>query len=66
MTFASYLIYQRILYVYAQRFRGKSLTESAYEAGFSSSSHFSDVNRRVFGLAANDLTRDWMFKIAEI
>lgn len=62
MTFASYLIYQRLMYVYAQRFLGKSLTEAAIEAGFSGSSHFADVNRRVFGLTASQITRDWEFR----
>lgn len=66
MTFASYLVSQRILYVYAQRFRGESLTEAAIEAGFSSSAHFADVNRRVFGLTASSITREWVFRIAEI
>lgn len=61
MTFASYLIYQRIMYVYAQAFRGKTITEAALEAGFSSSAHFADVNRRVFGLSASTLTRNLVF-----
>ena len=49
MTFASYVIYQRLMRVYANVFRGMSITEAALEAGFSGSSHFADVNRRVFG-----------------
>ena len=61
MTFAAYLIYQRIMYVYAQMFRGKTITEAALEAGFSSSAHFADVNRRVFGLAATTITHDLIF-----
>lgn len=62
MTFVSYLIYQRLMYVYAQRYQGKSLTEAAIEAGFSGSSHFADVNRRVFGLPASQITRNWEFR----
>ena len=61
MTFAAYLIYQRIMYVYAQMFRGKTITEAALEAGFSSSAHFADVNRRVFGLSASTITHDLIF-----
>ena len=61
MTFAAYLIYQRILYVYSQMLQGKSITEAALEAGFSSSSHFADVNRRVFGISASAITQKLAF-----
>ena len=61
MTFASYLIYQRILYVYTKILGGISITEAAISAGFSGSSHFADVNRRVFGLPATTITRDMEF-----
>ena len=61
VTFAAYLIYQRIMYVYLQILRGKAITEAALEAGFSSSSHFADVNRRVFGLTASAITHDLVF-----
>lgn len=61
MTFAAYLIYQRIMYVYTQMFWGKSITEAALEAGFSSSAHFADVNRRVFGISASTITHDLEF-----
>lgn len=62
MTFAAYRIYQRIMYVYAETCRGKSITEAALEAGFSSSSHFADVNRRVFGLSASSITENMVFR----
>ena len=61
MTFASYLIYQRIMYVYTQTLQGKTITEAALEAGFSSSAHFADVNRRVFGLSASTITQNLIF-----
>ena len=61
MTFAAYLIYQRILYVYTRMLRGKSITEASLEAGFSSSAHFADVNRRVFGTSISNITRDLTF-----
>lgn len=61
MTFSAYLIYQRIMYVYTQMFWGKSITEAALEAGFSSSAHFADVNRRVFGISASTITHDLEF-----
>ena len=67
MTYAAYLIYQRIMHVYMQVVNGKTITEAAIEAGFSSSSHFADVNRRVFGIPASDVIKDLEFiKIAEI
>ena len=61
MTFAAYLIYQRILHVYARVIRGGSITEAALEAGFSSSAHFADVNRRLFGLPASSILQDLAF-----
>ena len=61
MTFSSYLIYQRILHVYSEIFHGKSITEAALEAGFSSSSHFADVNRRIFGISASRITSNMIF-----
>ena len=62
MTFSAYLIYQRLMKVYVQVLGGKSITEAALAAGFSGSSHFADVNRRVFGLSARTITKDMIFK----
>ena len=61
MTFAAYVIYQRIMYVYAQVLQGKTITMAALGAGFSSSAHFADVNRRVFGISASTITHDLEF-----
>lgn len=61
MTFAAYLIYQRLMYVYTRMISGMSITESALEAGFYSSSHFADVNRRIFGLSARCIMRNIRF-----
>lgn len=61
MTFSAYLIYQRTLYVYAEILQGKSITEAALEAGFSGSSHFADVNRRIFGISASSITGNMQF-----
>jgi len=61
MTFAAYVVYQRIMYVYAEILQGKSITEAALAAGFAGSAHFADVNRRVFGLSASSLTHDLSF-----
>ena len=62
MTFAAYLIYQRIVYAYKQILSGKSITEAALEAGFSSSAHFSDVNHRIFGLSARTIAKNLSFR----
>jgi len=61
MTFAAYLIYQRIVAVYTEILRGKSITQAAIDAGFSSSAHFADVNRRIFGISASSITRNLEF-----
>ena len=58
MTFAAYVIYQRIIFAYTLIILGKSITEAALTAGFSSSAHFADVNRRVFGISAGVIIRD--------
>ena len=62
MTFSSYIIYQRIIRVYTAIIQGKSITEAAINAGFYSSSHFADVNHRIFGLSATDITKNMIFK----
>lgn len=61
MTFSAYLIYQRLLHVYTRILSGMSITEAALEAGFSSSTHFAEVNRRVFGLSASSITKNLIF-----
>ena len=61
MTFAAYVVYQRLLLAYTHVLRGVSITEAALEAGFSDSAHFADVNRRVFGISATALTRNMTF-----
>ena len=67
MTFAAYLIYQRIVKTYTDMINGKSITAASLDAGFSSSSHFAEINKRLFGLSASVVKRDLQFyKIAEI
>ena len=67
MTFSAYLIYQRIMKTYTEIINGKSITDASIEAGFSSSTHFAETNKRVFGLSANTIKKDLVFyKIAEI
>ena len=67
MTFAAYLIYQRVMKTYVEIINGKSITEAAIEAGFSSSTHFAETSKRLFGLSASIIRKDLFFyKIAEI
>ena len=67
MTFAAYLIYQRVIRTYTEMINGKGITEASIDAGFSSSAHFAEVNKRLFGLSASVIRKDLDFrKIAEI
>ena len=67
MTFSAYLIYQRIMKTYTEIINGKSITEASIGAGFSSSTHFAETNKRIFGLSASSIKKDLFFyKIAEI
>ena len=67
MSFSAYLVYQRIVETYTAIIKGKSITEASIEAGFSSSAHFAQTNKRLFGLSASTITKDLAFyKIAEI
>lgn len=61
MTFSAYLIYQRLMFVYTQLIAGETITTAALSAGFSSSAHFADVNRRVFGISASNITDKIIF-----
>ena len=67
MTFSAYLIYQRIMKTYTEIINGKSITEASIEAGFCSSTHFAETNKRIFGLSASAIKKELIFyKIAEI
>ena len=67
MTFSAYLIYQRIMKTYTEIINGKSITDASIEAGFSSSTHFAETNKRIFGLSASAIKKELVFyKIAEI
>lgn len=67
MTFAAYLIYQRVIKTYTDLINGKSITDASLDAGFSSSAHFAETNKRLFGLSASIVKKNLEFyKIAEI
>ena len=61
MSFSSYIIYQRLMYVYSAVIGGDSITTAALDAGFADSAHFADVSRRVFGISASNLTKELTF-----
>ena len=61
MTFSAYIIYQRLMYVYTQILKGESITAASISAGFSSSAHFADANRRIFGISASSITENLSF-----
>lgn len=62
MTFSAYVICQRLMRVYAEVFHGSSITEAALSAGFSGSSHFADVNRRIFGMPMGRITENFTYQ----
>ena len=62
MSFPGYVIYQRLMRVYVDVFHGKSITEAAFCAGFSGSSHLADVNRRVFGISIRSIMENATFR----
>lgn len=67
MTFAAYLIYQRVIKTYTDLINGKSITDASLDAGFSSSAHFAETNKSLFGLSASIVKKNLEFyKIAEI
>ncbi len=47
----SYLLMRQFEYVWHEIMKGRSLTDASMEAGFSSSSHFSDVCRKLTGIS---------------
>ena len=61
MTFSAYVIYQRINKAYTEIVKGKSITEAALAAGFSSSAHFAEINKRLFGFSARNITQKLSF-----
>lgn len=67
VAFAGYLVMQKIFYAYMQITEGKSITEAAVAAGFSSPSHFATVNKKMFGITARDLCGDYrLYRLADI
>ncbi len=57
MSAQSYVVWLRIYEACAALARGASLTDAAYQAGFSDAAHFTRTFRRTFGLAPSQLAR---------
>ena len=61
------MIYKRVIKTYTDMINGKSITDASLDAGFSSSAHFAEINKRLFGISASVIKKDLQFyKIAEI
>lgn len=56
ISFSGYMLMQKIFRAYMQISEGRSITEAAVAAGFSTPSHFATVNKRMFGITARDLS----------
>ena len=57
MSAQSYVVWLRIYDACAALARGASLSDAAYQAGFSDAAHFTRTFRRTFGLAPAQVTR---------
>lgn len=57
----SYMVLYKLQKAYLLLFQGKSITEAAVEAGFSSPSHLADVNRRMMGMTISRAINDSSF-----
>lgn len=63
ISFAGYVVMRRIYITYFGVLNGKSITESAIDAGFSSSAHFAAANKKMFGITARDLSCNYKLYI---
>lgn len=67
ISFSGYMLMQKIFCAYMQIAEGRSITEAAVAAGFSTPSHFATVNKKMFGITARDLSGDHrLYKLADI
>ena len=54
-SMASYILFSKLAKAYQYIRSGKNVTQAAMRAGFSSSSHFAAVNKRLFGISVKEL-----------
>lgn len=57
----SYIVLHKLQKAYDYVFQGATLTDAALHAGFDSSSHLAYTNKRMTGMAANDIRKDSEF-----
>ncbi|QOR35215.1 helix-turn-helix transcriptional regulator [Clostridium sp. 'deep sea'] len=62
VSLSSYLIFAKIRKAYTYVARGENITNACIKAGFSSSSHFANVCKKMFGLAFTDFSKAVVFK----
>lgn len=61
ITFVGFLQMRQLSYAYYLIINGRSITDAALDAGFSSTAHFSATHKRLFGLRATDISSDVEF-----
>lgn len=67
ISFAGYVIQNRIFHAYRNIHLGMNITDAAVEAGFSSASHFATVHRQRFGVTVRAIVSDYrLYDIAGI
>lgn len=62
VSLSSYLIFEKMRKAYTYIAAGDNITTACIRAGFSSSSHFSNVCKKMFGLAFTDFIKTTVFK----
>lgn len=63
---ASYIMFSKLAKAYGYIRSGENITQASVHAGFSSSSHFASVNKKLFGISVKELgVVQKLFKTAE-
>ncbi len=62
VSLSNYLIFEKMRKAYTYVAAGENITTASVKAGFCSSSHFSNVCKKMFGLAFTDFTKAVEFK----
>lgn len=62
VSLSNYLVFEKMRKAYTYIAAGENITAASIRAGFSSSSHFSNVCRKMFGLAFTDVIKTAVFK----
>ncbi len=66
ISIASYIMFSKLIKAYKYMLLGENITQAAIHSGFSSSSHFATVNKKLFGISTKELgSIQDIFKSAE-